>query len=65
MGIIYFIKSTDHSIHKMQSEKRVIQSKSRHILILDGYKSHINLMVPMKARENGIEMINFCNSHKL
>ena len=45
----------DHFIHKMENEKRLSQEK-KHLLILDGHKSHISIDVLMKARDHYIDM---------
>ena len=61
MDTIHFIKWMDHFIHKMESQKRLSQER-RHLLILDGHKSHINLEVLIKAKDHGIDM-TFLPSH--
>ena len=56
----------DHFIHKMESQERLSQER-RHLIILDGHKSHINLEVLIKAKDHGIDMISLSNhtSHEL
>ena len=47
----------DHFIHKMENEGRLSQEQ-RHLLILDGHKSHISMDVLLKAKEHYIDMIS-------
>ena len=57
MDTIHFMEWMDHFIHKMEKEERLSENR-RNLLILDGYKSHINMEVLMKAREHCIDMIS-------
>ena len=61
MDTIHFMEWMDHFIHKMESQER------RHLLVLGGYKSHMNLEILMKAKHHGIDMISLpsCTSHEL
>ena len=66
MDTFHFIEWMDHFIHKMQNEENLSQER-RHLIILDGHKSHISLEVLMKARDHGIDMISLPShtSHEL
>ena len=66
MDTFHFIEWMDYFIHKMQSEENLFQER-RHLIILDGHKSHISLEVLMKARDHGIDMISLPShtSHEL
>ena len=57
MDTIHFMEWMDHFIHKMESEGRLSQEQ-RHLLILDGHKSHISMDVLLKAKEHHIDMIS-------
>ena len=56
----------DYFIYKLESQEILSQEK-RHLLILDGHKSHINLEILLKAKEHGIDMISLPShtSHEL
>ena len=56
----------DHFIRKLESQE-ILSQKKRHLLILDGHKSHINLDILLKAKEHGIDMISLPShtSHEL
>ena len=56
----------DHFIHKFEKEESLSQER-RHLVILDGHKSHINLKVLMIAKDHGIDMISLPShtSHSL
>ena len=66
MNTIHFIEWMDHLIHKIRSQEILFQER-RHLLILDGYKSHISLEVLLRAKNHGIDMISLSNhtSHEL
>ena len=57
MDTIHFMEWMDHFIHKMENEGRFFQEQ-RHLLILDGHKSHISMDVLLKAKEHHIDMIS-------
>ena len=54
---IHFIEWMHHFIYKLEREESLSQEK-RHLLILDGHKSHISLEVLMTANDHGIDMIS-------
>ena len=56
----------DNFIHKMESQERLSQER-RHLIILNGHKSHIDLEVLIKAKDHGIDMISLPShtSHEL
>ena len=60
------MEEMDNFIYKMESKKRLSHEK-KHLFILNGHKSHINLEVFLKAKNHGIDMISPPNhtSHKL
>ena len=51
MDTIHFMEWMEHFIHKMEEEGRLFENR-RHLLILDGHKSHISMEVFMKAKEH-------------
>ena len=66
MDNIHFMEWMDFFLHRILEEGGQLPQE-RHLLILDGHKSHINLEVLMKAKENGIDMISLPShtSHEL
>ena len=57
MDSFHFIEWMDHFINRIKEEKGV-PSIERHLLILDGQKSHLSLEVLERAKANGIDMIS-------
>ena len=57
MDSTHFMEWMDFFVHRMIEEGRQ-PPQERHLVILDGHKSHISLEVLMKAKENGIDMIS-------
>ena len=55
-GYIHFSKWMDHFLHVLR-EKGMLTSTHRHLLILDGHKSHLTLDVVRNAKRNGIDML--------
>ena len=66
MDTIHFMEWMDHFIHKLESQDILSQEK-RHLLILDGHKSHMSLDILLKAKEHGIDMLSLPShtSHEL
>ena len=56
----------DYFINRMK-EKGGVPPIERHLVILDGYKSHVSLEMLQKAKANGIDMVSLssCTSHEL
>ena len=46
----------DHFLSKL-TEKGLLPSTSRHLLVLDGHKAHLTLEVITKAKRNGVDML--------
>ena len=57
MDAAHFMEWISYFIHKFGKEENLAQDR-RHLLVLDGHKSHITLEVLMIAKEHGIDMIN-------
>ena len=55
MDTFHFMDRMDHFIHIMEANEELSQSR-RHILILHGHKSNINLEILPKAKEDNIDM---------
>ena len=66
MDSIHFMEWMEYFIHKIDIEERLSHNKS-HLLILDGYKSNINIDMLMKIRDHYIDIIKFLSltGHKL
>ena len=66
MDTSHFRKWMDHFIRKMEGEGGLSQNR-RHLLIMDGHKSHISLKVLLKAKEYNLDMITIPShtSHEL
>ena len=58
--------SESYFIHKLENEEILSQDR-RHLVVLDGHKSHITLEVLMTTKEHGIDMISLPShtSHSL
>ena len=56
MDSTHFMEWMDHFIHKLEREEGLFQSR-RHLLVLDGHKSHMNLDILIKAKDHGIDML--------
>ena len=57
MDNFHFMEWMDDFIHKMKADEGLSQSR-RHLVILDGHKSHITFEVLLKAKEHSIDMIS-------
>ena len=66
MDNTHFMEWMDFFVQRMLKEGGQ-PPQERHLVILDGHKSHVNLEVLMKAKENGIDMISLPShtSHEL
>ena len=66
MDSFHFMEWMDHFINRMKEEGGV-PAIERHLLILDGHKSHLSLEVLQKAKANGIDMVSLPShiSHQL
>ena len=53
----HFSRWMDHFIEHLK-DLQLLSPSNRHLIILDGYKSHLTLEVIQKAREHGVDMIN-------
>ena len=64
MDSTHFMEWMDHFIHKLEKEEGLSQSR-RHLIVFDGYKSHMNLDV--LAKDHGIDMLSLPShtSHEL
>ena len=57
MDSTHFMEWMDHFIHKLEKEEGLSQSR-RHLLVLDGHKSDMNLDVLIKTKDHGIDMLS-------
>ena len=65
MDSFHFMEWMDHFINRIKEGG--VPPIERHLLILDGHKSHLSLEVLQKAKANGIDMISLPShtSHEL
>ena len=56
MYTTYFMKWMDRFIHKMEGHG--LFQIARHLVVLDGHKSHINLDIRIKAKFHNIDIIS-------
>ena len=56
-----FSRWMDHFIEQLQTSD--LGPTNRHLILLNGHKSHVTLEVIQKAKENGIDMITLSSTH--